>query len=151
MTKPPVVMDQLNLVVRDMDATLAFYRALGVAVRDDGADWPPGSGARHVDVRFPSGMRLEFDNVAMAKIWHARWRETGDGTKAVLGFSLPSREAVDDKYAELTAAQYFGVHPPHDAFWGARYAIVKDPDGNDIGLMSPIDNSRKFEPTPSHE
>ena len=36
--------------------------------------------------------------------------------------------------------------PPFDAFWGARYAIVADPDGNDVGLMSPIDESRRTWP-----
>jgi hypothetical protein len=28
---------------------------------------------------------------------------------------------------------------PIDAFWGARYAIIDDPDGNHIGIMSPSD------------
>ena len=32
---------------------------------------------------------------------------------------------------------------PYDAFWGARYAIVEDPDGNAVGLMSPIDPDRQ--------
>jgi len=31
----------------------------------------------------------------------------------------------------------------YDAFRGARYAIVEDPDGNSFGLMSPIDAARK--------
>ena len=70
--------DQVNLVVRDMDATLAFYRKVG-----------------------------------------------------------------------LTAAGYAGSQPPYDAFWGARYAIVEDPDGNDVGLMSPIDAQRRFVPSPA--
>jgi catechol 2,3-dioxygenase-like lactoylglutathione lyase family enzyme len=137
--------DQVNLVVRDMDATIAFYRKLGLEI-DDGQDWPPGSGAQHVDVAFPNGVRLEFDNVPMAKIWHAHWRERGHGSRVVLGFTLPSREAVDERYAELTAAGYTGRQPPYDAFWGARYAVVEDPDGNDVGLMSPIDPKRKFVP-----
>ena len=33
--------------------------------------------------------------------------------------------------------------PPFDAFWGARYAIVEDPDGNSVGLMSPVDPTRR--------
>jgi uncharacterized glyoxalase superfamily protein PhnB len=61
----------------------------------------------------------------------------------VLGFTFPTREAVDERYASLTAAGYGGRQPPFDAFWGARYAIVADPDGNDVGLMSPIDESRR--------
>ncbi len=138
---------QVNVVVRDMDATLAFYRKLGLVV-PDGHEWPPGSGAQHIEVAFPSGVRLEFDNLAMAKLWHAGWREHGHGSKTVLGVSLASREAVDERYAELTAAGYVGCQSPYDAFWGARYAIVEDPDGNDVGLMSPIDPARKFEPAP---
>ena len=27
---------------------------------------------------------------------------------------------------------------PFDAFWGARYAVVLDPDGNRIGISSPV-------------
>lgn len=33
-----------------------------------------------------------------------------------------------------------------DVDWGARYAIVEDPDGNGVGLMSPIDPERKYWP-----
>ncbi len=52
------------------------------------------------------------------------------------------REAADQAsvrafLAELTAVGYRARQPPFDAFWGARFAIVADPDGNDVGLMSP--------------
>jgi len=30
--------------------------------------------------------------------------------------AVPSREAVDERYAELTSAGYSGRQPPHDAF-----------------------------------
>ena len=54
-----------------------------------------------------------------------------------LNFALPSRKAVDEMYAELTSAGYAGHLAPIDAFWGQRFAIVDDPDGNIIGLQSP--------------
>ncbi|HZP29621.1 MAG TPA: VOC family protein [Acidimicrobiia bacterium] len=137
------VFDQVNLVVRDMDTALAFYRRLGLALPDDaGPEWPPGSGARHADVTMPNGARLEFDNPEMAAIWHSAPQSAG----VVLGFSLASREAVDERYADLVAAGYEGRRPPYDAFWGARYAIVADADGNDVGLMSPIDPDRRYVP-----
>jgi uncharacterized glyoxalase superfamily protein PhnB len=47
---------------------------------------------------------------------------------------------------ELTSAGYAGRQPPFDAFWGARWSIVADPDGHAIGLMSPIDESRRTWP-----
>jgi catechol 2,3-dioxygenase-like lactoylglutathione lyase family enzyme len=135
----------LNLVVSDMAASLDFYRRLGVITPDG----EPGS---HLQLRMPGGFSLELDTTDSAMLWHAGWRADPASASVVIGFSLPSRQAVDDRYVALTEAGYQGRQPPFDAFWGARYAIVADPDGNDIGLMSPMDDSRRSwppEPSPS--
>lgn len=139
------VLGQLNLVVRDMDATLAFYGRLGLAIPDH-AVWRSGSAPHHVEVEMPNGMSLEFDSAELARSYNAGRREGDGGSTSVVGFSLPSREAVDELYGELTAAGHRGRQPPYDTFWGARYAVVADPDGNDVGLMSPIDPARRGEP-----
>jgi uncharacterized glyoxalase superfamily protein PhnB len=131
----------LNVVVGDMAATLEFYRRLGVTVPEDVA----ASGI-HVQLRMPNGLSLELDTAESARIWHAGWRADPASVGVVVGFALPSREAVDERYLQLTAAGYTGRQPPFDAFWGARYAIVADPDGNDVGLMSPMDESRRTWP-----
>jgi len=139
--------NQLNLVVEDMEAAVTFYLALGMMVRFDGGEWPAGSGARHVALDNGAGAILELDNLAMARMWHGGWRSPDAvGRPVVLGFSLPSREAVDERYQALTAAGYTGRQEPYDAFFGARYAVVRDPSGNDVGLMSPIDQHRRFTP-----
>jgi uncharacterized glyoxalase superfamily protein PhnB len=130
----------LNLIVGDMPASLGFYRRLGAAV-PDGTE--PGA---HVQLRMPGGFSLELDTAESARVWHAGWRADPASAGVVIGFALPSREAVDERYAELTSAGYQGRQPPFDAFWGARYAIVADPDGNDVGLMSPVDESRRTWP-----
>jgi len=131
----------LNVVVSDMEASLDFYRRLGVAV-------PAGENAAdvHVQLRMPGGFSLELDTAESARLWHAGWRAEPASARVVIGFSLPTREAVDERYAELTSAGYAGRQPPFDAFWGARYGIVADPDGNDVGLMSPIEESRRTWP-----
>jgi uncharacterized glyoxalase superfamily protein PhnB len=137
----------LNVVVRDMAASMEFYRRLGIAVPGpgDGA----GAGA-HVQLKMPGGFSLELDTAESARLWHAGWRADPASATVVLGFMLPARQAVDDCYAELTSAGYRGRQPPFDAFWGARYAIVADPDGNDVGLMSPVEESRRtWPPHPS--
>lgn len=59
---------------------------------------------------------------------------------------MPSRPAVDEVYSDLTEAGYTGHQPPYDAFWGARYAIVDDPDGNGVGIQSPLEDDHKFWP-----
>ena len=128
----------LNVVVGDMAASLDFCRRLGIAVPGD-----LDSAGAHVRLRMPGGFSLELDTAESARLWHAGWRADPAGVRVVVGFLLGTREAVDARYAELTSAGYAGRQPPFDAFWGARYAIVADPDGNDIGLMSPIDESRR--------
>jgi uncharacterized glyoxalase superfamily protein PhnB len=140
-------LDQINVVTVDVDATIAFYRRLGVRIQDNGEDWPPGSGARHVEIAMGNGLSLELDNTTSAGTWHRGVREHGAPT-VVFGFALATREAVDETYAALVAGGAVGRQEPDDAFWGARYAIVTDPDGHDVGLMSPKDPSRRWTPEP---
>ena len=145
MSTPAPRLAQVNLVVKDMDAAVAFYRRLGMTVRFDGGEWPAGSGARHVALDNGDGPIFELDNHQMAGIYHAAWRG-GGGPPVVCNFTLASRSAVDDCYRALTADGYAGRQEPYDAFFGSRYAVVGDPDGNDVGLMSPIDQHRRFTP-----
>jgi uncharacterized glyoxalase superfamily protein PhnB len=137
------VLDQVNLVVRDMDASLAFYRLLGLDALPTTAPWD----AHHRTL--PAGDSLDFDldSTTFAKQWN-----TGSDGRAgvVLGFRVASSDAVDELYAHLMRAGYRGQQPPYDAFWGSRYAIVSDPDGNAVGLMSPADPERRS-PPPSPE
>jgi uncharacterized glyoxalase superfamily protein PhnB len=131
----------LNLVVSDAQASIEFYRRLGVA----GPDGTAVTGG-HAQLRMPGGFSLELDEAESARLWHAAFRRDPGSVGVVIGFALESRQAVDDRYADLTSAGYAGRQPPFDAFWGARYAIVADPDGHDVGLMSPVDESRRYWP-----
>ncbi len=135
---------QLNLLVEDMAASLDFYRRLGVTTAGE-------EGEPHVELSMPGGLSLELDTAESARLWHAGVRADPASGRVVIGFSLPSREAVDAAYAELTAAGYQGRQSPFDAFWGGRYAIVADPSGNDVGLMSPVDDSMRSGNWPPEE
>jgi uncharacterized glyoxalase superfamily protein PhnB len=123
---------QVTLVVGSTQASAEFYRRLGLAVADDADD---------VHVEIPQGdgpLSIELDAVASASLWNASWRN-GTGTNVVLTATVPDRDTVDRLFGDLTSAGAPVVQPPFDAFWGGRYAIVADPDGNQIGLMSPVD------------
>ena len=136
MSSEPPKLAQLNLVVGDLRASLDFYRHLGAG----GAETESGP---HAGLSLPGGFTLEMDTVESSRMWQAGVRADPASGRVVIGFSRPSREAVDVSYAELTAAGYPGRQPPFDAFWGSRYAIVADLDGNDGGLMSPVDESMR--------
>jgi catechol 2,3-dioxygenase-like lactoylglutathione lyase family enzyme len=128
------LLNQLNLVVRDMEATLAFYRRLGLTLK-------VAPDAQHAAAPMPNGVSLEFDTTVFVPHFDSGWSGSTGGS-TVLGFELGSREAVDELYAQLAEAGYRCHQRPYDAFWGARYAIVDDPDGNGVGLMSPVDEGR---------
>ena len=143
MTQTTPILNQLNIVARDFDASVRFYRRLGIDIPDRSG---PDQAIRHAEATMSNGVVLEFDNHQLAQTYNASWRGASGGSRALIGFTLSSREEVDRTYAELTAAGYVGKQCPYDAFWGARYAIVADPDGNDVGLMSPSDAKRRMWP-----
>jgi catechol 2,3-dioxygenase-like lactoylglutathione lyase family enzyme len=134
------VLDQINLVVRDMDAMVGFYRRLGLNIDDPGASW----NRHHRTADLPAGLDLDLDSREFAMTWNQGWSEGQTG--AVIGFRLPDRGVVDETYQALISSGYIGQQPPYDAFWGARYAVVEDPDGNSVGLMSPVDPARRTGP-----
>jgi uncharacterized glyoxalase superfamily protein PhnB len=140
-------LDQLNIVSGDIEASIAFYRRLGVEIPEEGL-WRTASGIHHVSAgRAESPIDLDLDSTAFARMWNAGWQGREDlRGKVVVGFTLQSRDAVDATYADLTGVGYRGLQAPWDAFWGSRYAIVEDPDGIAVGLMSPPAADRRSAP-----
>jgi catechol 2,3-dioxygenase-like lactoylglutathione lyase family enzyme len=132
------VFDQFNMVVSDMEATVVFYRRLGMTIPDADPQWQD----HHRSAQLPEGIDLDFDSDTFARHWDKGW----GGRMGVIGFRADSRDRVDEIYADLTSAGYAGQQEPYDAFWGARYAVVEDPDGNPVGIMSSADSTRRFDP-----
>ena len=135
-------LDQLNIVVSDMAKSLAFYRRLGVEAPNL---WQGETGHQHANAT-TDGLALDFDNASFAAVWNQGWKGRTDlAGRVVVGFRVSTRPDVDRLYDQLTGEGHRGLQPPWDAFWGARYAIVEDPDGLAIGLMSPVDPARRWE------
>jgi catechol 2,3-dioxygenase-like lactoylglutathione lyase family enzyme len=137
------VFDQINLIVRNMDASLAFYRRIGVDIPET-AIWKTPSGIHHMSLKSTGSFDFAFDSHKLARAYNQGF--AAERGKVLIGFRLPSREAVDATYADLTAHEHQGLQPPYDVFWGARFAIVEDPDGNPVGLMSPSDDEHRGKP-----
>jgi uncharacterized glyoxalase superfamily protein PhnB len=142
-------LNQLNIVSGNVDASIAFYRRLGVEIPDPRI-WRTATGVHHVSVieaDSPEAATLDLDSTAFAQIWNKGWAGRQDlAGRVVVGFSVGTREEVDRLYGEMTAAGHRGLQAPWDAFWGARYAIVEDPDAIAVGLMSPISAKHRAPP-----
>jgi len=124
-------MDAIGMVVRDLEASLRFYRRLGIEI-------PAGQeGEDHVEAKLACGCRLMWDKVELVRSIDPGWVEPV-GQRIGLAFRCDSPAEVDAKYAELTGLGYAGHMEPWDAFWGQRYAVLLDPDGNKVDLFAPL-------------
>ena len=119
----------IGLVVSDMAASLAFYRRLGIELPVE-ADTQP-----HTEATLPGGLRIGWDTVETVRSFDPAWIPA-TGSRVSLAFDCGTPLGVDAVYAELTDAGYVGRLQPWDAFWGQRYAVVHDPDGNAVDLFA---------------
>ena len=125
-------LDAIGIVVSDMAKALAFYRQLGLDVpasadgrgarRGRAARWsaadvrrrgrdplvPPG-----LDARCAAGVRTSRSPFPTPRAW----------TRCTPSWWRPGTRASS---------------APFDAFWGQRYAVVLDPDGNGVDLFAPL-------------
>ncbi len=140
------VLDQLNLIVDDMDRSVGFYRAIGLDIPDDTV-WRTGTGGHHVEMKMPGGFELALDSRPLAAAYNAGWRAfKGEGNRTIMSFRYRDAAEVDVTYERVTALGYGSSQPPYYTFWGSRFAIVADPDGNHVGLMSPPDPAYRGQP-----
>lgn len=138
----PVRLNQLNLIVRDVEASRTFYSRLGL-VFGEGSD--PTWTHHHVGAErgAHAPIDVDLDSTAFVHKWDAGWP---GGTGVIVGFTVDTRREVDELVTALAAEGVEIQQEPFDAFWGARYAVVSDPDGNGVGIMSPIDPATRSEP-----
>ena len=143
MTVP--VLDQLNIIAADFDATMAFYRVLGIEIQEP-ARTPEGE-PFHASHRPAHGAAIEVDSPRFARLWNEGWTDEAElAGRILLGLRVADRETVDRLYAAAMETGHKGLQPPSDGFWGARYAIIEDPDGHAVGLMSPVEDRYRRPP-----
>jgi uncharacterized glyoxalase superfamily protein PhnB len=126
-------MAQLNavgIVTSDMARSIRFYRLLGV-------DLPEKPDESHLDAFLPNGVRFMLDSEEGVRSFRPEWtRETGN--QLGLAFECESTGEVDELYARIVDAGFEGEKAPWDAFWGQRYAQLRDPDGVPVDLYASL-------------
>ena len=122
-------LNAIGIVASDTARSIAFYRLLGV-------DFPK-DGEGHIEATLPSGMRFMLDAEEVVKSFRPDWtRETGN--QLALAFECGSPAEVDELYASVADAGFDAEKEPWDAFWGQRYAQLRDPDGVPVDLFAPL-------------
>jgi catechol 2,3-dioxygenase-like lactoylglutathione lyase family enzyme len=123
-------LNALGIVTSDMARSIAFYRLLGLDVPET-----PDEG--HVDTFLPNGVRFMLDSEDTVRSFQPEWtRQTGN--QIALAFECEGAAEVDDLYARVVEAGFQGEKEPWDAFWGQRYAQLRDPDGVPVDLYASL-------------
>jgi uncharacterized glyoxalase superfamily protein PhnB len=125
----------LGIVCTDLARSLAFYRAVGLDIPADADEAP------HVEVVLAGGFRLMWDPVSTVSSFDPSWSAPQGGPGTALAFDCGSPADVDETYAAVVAAGYDGHLEPFDAFWGQRYASLRDPDGNGVDLFAALSDA----------
>ena len=123
-------LDAIGLVAADMARTLAFYRRLGLDIPAE------ADSEDHAEAKLPGGLRVMWDTEEGIRAFDPGWTAPTGSPRMGLAFACESAGDVDRLYAELTEAGYAGQREPWDAFWGQRYATIRDPDGNPVDLFA---------------
>ena len=124
------LLNAVGIVSSDLPRTLNFYRLLGLDVPD-----LPDDG--HINITLPNGMRLMFDSEDEMHKFRPDWvRQTGN--QVALAFECGSPAEVDAIYSRLAGAGSEEGKQPWDAFWGQRYAQLRDPDGVPVDLYASL-------------
>ena len=124
-------LDLIGVIVKDMAASLAFYRLLGMDIPAE------ADKEGHVEVMLDSGLRVAWDTLEVVMSFSDHWIEPA-GHRMGMAFLCDSPAEVDRLYSSIVGAGYGRIKEPWDAFWGQRYAQVSDPDGNIVDLFAAL-------------
>lgn len=112
----------VGLQCRHLEATLKFYRDLGVAVPDASKD------QTHVQVPMSGGVTLYFNAPGRAGV--------PDSPRVVFEFYLKEREAVDDKHRHMIELGHLNYRSPFQTEHGMYFSYLADPNGNLVLLSA---------------
>jgi uncharacterized glyoxalase superfamily protein PhnB len=127
-------LDFFGIVVSDMARSLAFYRLLGL-------EFPEGAeNEGHVEAQLGGGMRYALDTEDVMRSFDPAWTRPSGGHAVGGAFRCESPDEVDRVYRTLLGAGGSPHKEPWDAFWGHRYAQLKDPDGTVLDLFARLPN-----------
>lgn len=123
MTKGTLELHMIGLIVENVDASLEFYRQLGL-----GSPETPSS--HHVQFATGVGVTLFLDDEPVD--WDPQFAEKPFGW--LVEFFLGSEAAVRAKAEEMATRGFEPVRPPYITKYGMCFAMFDDPDGNRILL-----------------
>lgn len=122
----------VGVIVNDIEKSIEFYRRLGVKVPEK-HERPNFAQIQMGDMTFFLSQRDQN------KTWDPNNTVVSDeGYRIILEFYLKTQEAVEKKYQELLNYGYESHLEPYITPFNMYFAIIKDPDGNQILISGEV-------------
>lgn len=122
-----ITLDMIGIIAKDMKKSLDFYRTLGLNIPED------IEAEDYYEVE-KEGIRISFNS---QKMHDGIYGDLGKaaGQRLELAFLCDNMVSLNETHERMKAAGYTIFKEPWDAFWGQRYCIIEDCDGNLISLF----------------
>lgn len=124
-------LNAVGVTAKNLKESTKFYELLGFKFQEFKDD------EQHVDsIPEEGSIRLMIDSIEM--IEGILGEKPTPSNHSTFALEYNSSSEVDDVINKLKQEGYNIVKEPWDAFWGQRYAIVKDPNGYMVDLYAYI-------------
>lgn len=120
-------LDMVGIIVTNMQEASLFYQRLGFTLIGD----PTGD---YLELE-NDGVRISLNTQTMIEGIYGFVPEK-HGDKIELAFLCETPEEVDETCDKMADFGYQIYKEPWNAFWGQRYAIIKDLDNNLLSLFA---------------
>jgi uncharacterized glyoxalase superfamily protein PhnB len=129
MTNPRLAV--ISIVTDDMPAAIAFYESCGLQLSGGGPTEPHSEFGG-------AGIKVMLDTREVVTAIDPHWKPPSGGHAMALAFDCGTPDDVDATFDRMVAAGAGIAKKPWDAFWGQRYAVITDPDGNPVDLFAAL-------------
>lgn len=120
-------LDMVGIIVKNMEKAVQFYELLGFT--------PIGDQTQAYVELTNQGVRISLNTREMITSIYG-FEPDNKGEKIELAFLCDTPDEVDDIAEKMSSVGYTIFKTPWDAFWGQRYAIIEDPDGNLLSIFA---------------
>lgn len=126
-----IKLDAVSVTSSNLERTIHFYSLLGFTFPSFEKE------EKHVEaITKPGEVRLMIDTTDL--IESITGKAPVPANHSSFALLCESASSVDEVALKIQEEGFEVVKEPWDAFWGQRYAIVKDPDGYMIDLFAPL-------------
>lgn len=121
-------LNAVGVTAKDISQSVKFYELLGFEFEECDSD------ADHVEAKQDHGVKLMIDSEKL--VTELIGEEPQPSNHSTFALQYDSPREIDEVVNKLKSNSFEVIKEPWNAFWGQRYAVVRDPGGNMVDLYA---------------